>query len=106
MANAKKTETEAKIAPVVAPKGFTKTDVQELLDTIARKSVETNTAYMHSMLLLNTLLREPNADQLFDDSLKAQARDLWLKVKSTGLQLNDPPFLFGLPEKIDGEAKA
>lgn len=74
---------------------YTRKHVQEALSTIAARVVESQSAYMHAMLLLNELLRLPNARELFDDDLKEQARDLWLKVKSTGLQLNDPPLLFG-----------
>ena len=86
-------------------KTYTRAEVQGILDEIAKKFVASGSAYMHSMLLLNHILRLPNAAELFDDGLKEQARDLWLKVKSTGLQLTDPPLLFGLP-KVDGEAHA
>jgi hypothetical protein len=75
-------------------KNYSREDVQSILDNVASKIVESNTPYMHSMLLLDHLLRSPNAHEIFDKDLKDQARDLWLKVKSTGLQLSDPPFLF------------
>lgn len=87
-------------------KVYTRAEVQEVLDEIAKRFVASGSAYMHSMLLLNHILRLPNASEIFDDGLKDQAKDLWLKVKSTGLQLTDPPLLFGMPPKVDGDARA
>ncbi len=81
----------------------TKKDVQEVLDTVARRLLESHTSHLHSTLMLNTVLRLPNASELLDEKLKAQAKDLWTKLKSTGLQLVDPPLLFGLPQKADGK---
>jgi hypothetical protein len=39
-----------------------------------------------------------NVGELFDEDLKAQAKDIWVKLKSTGVQLSDPPFMFGAPK--------
>jgi hypothetical protein len=49
------------------------------------------------------MMRLPNAAELFDDELKAQMKDLWIKLKSTGIKLTDPPLLFGLPEDFGKE---
>ena len=88
-----KKEKEAK-APEAVEIPITKEGVRNTLESVARSVVGTQSSYMHSMILLDNLFRLPNARELFDDDLKEQARDLWLKIKSTGLQLNDPPLLF------------
>jgi hypothetical protein len=84
---------------------YTRSEVREILDAIAHKIIESNTVYMHSMLLINKLLRLPNAREIFDADLKQLARDLWIKMKSTGLQLNDPPLLFAESDLTNGATK-
>ena len=81
----------------------TKKDVQDILESVSRRLMESHTSHLHSILMLNTVLRLPNASELLDEKLKAQAKDLWTKLKGTGLQLVDPPLLFGLPQKVDGK---
>lgn len=83
---------------------YTRKEVAGFIAEISKKIVDSNTAFFHSMITLNTLLRLPNAEEIFDEELKEQARDLWLKLKSTGLQLTDPPLLFGVPN-ITSEEK-
>lgn len=89
-----KKEKEAKVEVPQAQTPITKESVRSTLETLARSVVGSQSSYMHSMILLDSLLRLPNARELFDEDLKEQARDIWLKIKSTGLQLNDPPLLF------------
>jgi hypothetical protein len=72
---------------------YSRADVQDALSAIAVKIMESQAAFLHSMLFLDRLLRLPNAGELFSGDLKTQARDLWLKAKSAGLQLEDPPLL-------------
>ncbi len=88
-----KKEKEVK-APILVEPPATRESISKALDSVARSVVGTQSSYMHSMILLDNIFRLPNARELFDDDLKEQAKDLWLKIKSTGLQLNDPPLLF------------
>lgn len=92
----------AESADKAPEKIYSKKDVEDALVTIAKKVVESHAGFVHSMIFLDHLLRLPNARDLFDKDLKNQARDLWLKVKSAGFQLNDPPILFDGNER--GEA--
>ncbi len=87
-------EAETKEKPAELPAITTREELQQTLESIARSVVGSHSTYMHSMILLDHLLRLPNAREIFDEDSKEQARDLWLKIKSTGLQLNDPPLLF------------
>ena len=82
-------------------KKWTKKDVQAFLDEMSKQISEGKSAYVHSMLALNRVITLPNANELFTEDLKAQAKELWLKVKATGLQLGEPPFLFGQPQFRD-----
>lgn len=88
-------------------KDYTKQDVQEFLAQISEKVVKNPGSYFHCMLALNSLLRLSNAAEIFDQNLKEQAKDLWVKLKSTGLHLTDPPLLFGIPQgQVDGRASS
>lgn len=77
---------------------YTKGEVEAFLAEISRRIVESPNSYMHALLALNHLLRLPNAREILDEDLKEQMRDIWKKLRSTGLQLNDPPILFGVGE--------
>lgn len=82
---------------------YSKKEVQAFLADIAEKVVDSHGSYLHSILALNHLMRLPNASELFDEALKEQGRDLWLQLKSVGLQITDPPLLFGAPDpQADG----
>jgi hypothetical protein len=79
-------------------KFYTKAEIEAFVAEIGRKVVDSNPAYLHSMLALNHLLRQPNLKDLLDSELKEQLKDIWLKLKTTGLQVQDPPILFGIPD--------
>lgn len=81
------------------PKIYTKKELQGFVAEISRKVVDGNPAYLHAMLAMNHLLRQANLKDLLDADLKEQMKDIWLKLKTTGLlQLQDPPILFGIPD--------
>jgi hypothetical protein len=82
---------------------YTREDLKSLLERISSEMVEREDVYLHSMLALDRIFRLPQADELLDEELKQQARDLWTKVKSKGVNLEDPPLLFGLPKDFNKE---
>jgi hypothetical protein len=84
--------------PGAAVEAIGSEDIRKSLEGLARKVVESRTAHLHALLTLNYLLRLPDAQRLFSEDLRQQARDLWLKVKTAGFQLEDPPLLFGIPD--------
>ena len=86
------------VPPVEATKLYTKKEFEAFAAEIARKVVDKEPAYLHSMLAMNHILRQPNLPEVLDADLKDQLKDLWLKLKTTGLNLQDPPILFGLGE--------
>jgi len=115
---AQATDSQKKVEPVVAVdikgedrKVFTKAELESFVADIARRVVDSNSAYLHSFLALNQLLRQPEMASILDDELREQMRDIWVKLmKSTGLQMENPPILFGVrdglvqwdQERVDG----
>lgn len=83
--------------------GYSKEELKAYLADIERKLVESNGAYMHSLVALNEILRHPDVPALLDPELKSQMQDIWIKLKSTGIQLAEPPLLFGLPQDFAKE---
>lgn len=81
-----------------SPREYSRKELEAFIAEISSKVVGSSNAYMHSLLAINHLLRASNAEELLDTELKEQLRDLWVKLKSNGLQLADPPLLFGIPE--------
>jgi len=73
---------------------YSRAEVDSFLDEITQRITESDDYFMHSMLAINQILRQPKARDWLDDDLKTRIRDLWLKIKSTGLELKDPPILF------------
>ncbi len=78
-----------------SPKVYTKKELQLFLADIGKRVLEPNSSYLHSVLAMNHLLRQANLPELLDTDTREQMKDLWIKLKSTGMQLNDPPLLFG-----------
>ena len=77
---------------------YTKAEIVDFIAEINKQIVSTTKSTMHSLLAINHILRAPNARQVVDADLKQQLKDIWLKLKSSGLQLQDPPLLFGDPQ--------
>jgi len=84
-------------------KRYTKKQLRAYLVDVEEQVIGSDSAYLPSVIALNELLREPNTEALLDKELKAQMCDLWIKLKSIGLQLSDPPLLFGLPEQFHSD---
>ena len=82
-------------------KTYTREEIKVFLADIAQRVLRSDAPLTHSLVAIDRLLRLPNAAELFDEDIKRQLRDLWIKLKSTGLQLSDPPMLFGLPKDFD-----
>ena len=82
---------------------ITKQQVKAYLADIEKKVIDREGADMASLVAINDLLNLPNAQDLLDDQLRTQLKDLWIKLKAGGIQVDDPPLLFGLPEGFGEE---
>lgn len=95
MAKAKDKAAEEKV--------YSKSELQAFMSDVAAQVVDHNLPSIHTMLALDHALRLANVREILDEDLKAQARDLWAKVKASGLHLSDPPILFGYPPLEEDE---
>lgn len=83
----------------VRAREYTRDECDSFLTDIERHVLESHGSYLHSVLAINHLLESPSASEILDKELKERLRELWLKIKASGFQLNDPPILFGMPGK-------
>ena len=75
------------------------TTVEELkthLNCIRDKMSEGLAAPIYAVTAMNQLLNEPVIYKLLTEETKELARDIWLRLKHAGLQLRNPPILFGM----------
>jgi hypothetical protein len=84
-------------------KRYTKKEIKAYIADLEEKVVNTSGAHLHSLVAINEILRSPGIDGLLDEGMKGQLRDLWIKLSSAGVQLLEPPVLFGLPEGFEEE---
>ena len=87
-------------------KVYSKKDVSEFLGEIQGIVNGSESAHIQSLLALNHLLRLENATELFDADLKLQAKEIWLQLRSDGIDLADPPLLFSGDSVGKTKAKA
>ena len=80
---------------------FTKEEVMAFVKDIELKLVGGTAANLHSVVAINRIMRASNINELLDSDLKERIKDIWIKLKSTGIQLLDPPIIFGLPKDFD-----
>lgn len=75
-------------------KKTTKRELTAYLSDLNAQLEESPGNTLHSMVFFNQLLRDPEATKHLDDDLKIQAREIWTRLKESGLELNEPPILF------------
>lgn len=76
-------------------------EAMEYLADIEERVLESSNASMHSVLALNYLLNRLDESHLQNSEVKSRLCDLWIKIKSSGLELGDPPILFGVAENTE-----
>ena len=79
---------------------YSRGELKEFIVLLNEEVSKKNDVVLHSALALNNLLLLPNARDLFDEELKEKAREVWLKIKAHGLEIMDPPLLFGIPDEM------
>lgn len=70
-------------------------ELKTLLLNIRDKMSDGSGAPIYSLSAINHVLCLPNIYTLLNDENKELARDIWLRLKSSGMQLKSPPILFG-----------
>jgi hypothetical protein len=80
-----------------------KAELKTFLNSIRDKVTEGVAAPIYAMSAMNFVLTIPDIYSLLDNENKEIARDIWLRLKQSGLQIRMPGLLFGADE-IDGAA--
>jgi len=78
----------------------------DFIADISAKSISPNESLLHCAVAINQILTNSETALLLDEDLKSQLKDVWLKLRNTGIDLIDPPALFGLPEGFDSDGLA
>jgi hypothetical protein len=75
----------------------------EYISEIAEKTLLEDESKLHSVIAFNQILSDQEKISLLDEEMKDQLKDIWSRIKAAGIQLVDPPLLFGLPEDFSIE---
>lgn len=73
----------------------TSEDLKGFLRNVLDKMSDDQAAPVYSLAVMNHLLNLPDIYTLLDNENKELARDIWLRLKASGVQLRNPPLLFG-----------
>jgi len=100
----KKSAAESKGSGKTAPEGMqsfeTAGDLKMFLESIRDKMTDGTAAPVYAASALNHILNHPRIYDLLDKANKELARDIWLRVKQSGLQVKNPPMLFSPEEDV------
>lgn len=69
-------------------------DLKKFLTHVQDKMMNDAAPPLYVMSALNYVLNHPNVYELMDQECREIARELWLRLKKSGLQLRNPPLLF------------
>jgi hypothetical protein len=72
----------------------TKEDLKTFLLGIRDRLADQSAAAIYAVSAINFALNLPTIYTLLDNENKEIARDIWLRVKQSGMQLRNPPLLF------------
>ncbi|MDR2338406.1 MAG: hypothetical protein LBE20_07205 [Deltaproteobacteria bacterium] len=75
--------------------------IEELITEIETKLAESDDITMHTMLIINHLLRDSQTPKFLTEDSKQRIKNIWDKISLSGLELNKPPLIFGAPELVN-----
>ncbi len=75
-------------------------DLKESLLTIRDRMTEGVAAPINALSAMNHILNIPEVSSLLNKENKEVARDIWLRIKQSGVQLKNPPLLFSADEEV------
>lgn len=84
----------------------TKETLLEFVQDIHQKANQADESRIHCAIAMNQILTNADYVGALNDESKQLLKEVWHKLKSEGIQLVDPPLLFGLPEGFDQEELA
>ncbi len=77
----------------------TKEELKNFLLSIRDKMREQTAASIFAITAVHHVLGLPNIYTLLDNENKEIARDIWLRLKQSGIQVKNPPMLFRSDEE-------
>lgn len=75
-----------------------KADLKAVLLNIRDKMEEELAAPIYALSAMNYIMTLPEIYTWLDNENKEVARDIWLRLRQSGLQLRNPPLLFAADE--------
>lgn len=74
-------------------------ELKDFLLHIQDKISDEVAAPIYSLAAINHILNLPSIYSILDNECKELARDIWLRIRQSGLQLRTPPMLFDPEEE-------
>lgn len=102
MASEKKPVKEVKDEVKVDAEPTSAADLKTFLTAVRDKMTDDVAPPIYVLSALNHVMNLPKIYELLDNDNKEIARDIWLRLKQAGVQVKNPPLLFGPQE--DGKA--
>lgn len=97
----KNTKTEAAAPKVLNDNHIgSSEDLNRYLLSVRDRLSDQSAPPVYAMTALNAILRMENIYKLLTPENKEIARDIWLRLKRDGMQVNNPPLLFDVNESI------
>ena len=75
-------------------------DLKNFLSNVRDRLREQSAAAIFALSALNYAMSHPKIYELLDNENKELARDVFLRLKQSGLQVKSPPMLFGADEAL------
>ena len=73
----------------------TKAEMKSFLSTVRDKLFAGNASPIQALSALQYTFKLSNVYEILDKSNKEIAKEIWVKLKQSGIQLKNPPILFG-----------
>ena len=103
MTEKKKKTTKKNTESAASPEQFgsisSRKELKTFLTNVRDKISDEVAAPVYSMGAMNYVLNLPDIYSLLDSQNKEIARDIWLRLKQSGLELRNPPLLFSEDEE-------
>ena len=87
---------------IVAPESIsTPAELKVFLQSVLDKFKDSQLPSVHAMSAINFCLNRPKTKELFTTENREIARDLWLRIKQSGMQVKNPPLLFSDEDELN-----
>lgn len=81
-------------APEASTEISSKEDLKTFLQSVRDKLADSSASAIYALGAVNHVMSLPDIYSLLDNENKEIARDIWLRIKQSGMQVKNPPLLF------------